>query len=82
MMGNRAIYHDGWIAGTKVMRAPWELIPTKTSVLNYPWELYNLSDDWTQTDDVAAKHPEKLKDLQDLFWKEPRSIRSSRSTTR
>jgi arylsulfatase A-like enzyme len=70
MMGNRAIYHDGWIAGTKVMRPPWVLVPTKTSVLDYPWELYHVAEDWTQADDVAAKHPEKLKELQDLFWKE------------
>lgn len=70
MMGNRAIYHDGWIAGTKVMRAPWVNFPAKVSVLDYPWELYNLSDDWTQTNDVAARNPAKLKELQDLFWKE------------
>ncbi len=70
MFGNRAIYHEGWIAGTKVMRPPWILVPTKTSVLDYPWELYNLNEDWTQTDDVAAKNPEKLKELQELFWKE------------
>lgn len=70
MMGNRAIYHDGWIAGTKVMRPPWVLVPTKTSVLDYPWELYNLNEDWTQSEDIAAKNPAKLKELQDLFWKE------------
>jgi arylsulfatase len=70
MMGNRAIYHEGWIAGTKVMRPPWVMVPPKVSVLDYPWELYNLSDDWTQANDVAAKNPEKLKELQDLFWKE------------
>jgi arylsulfatase len=36
----------------------------------YPWELYDLSKDWTQFEDVAAKNPAKLKELQDLFWKE------------
>jgi arylsulfatase len=70
MMGNRALYHDGWIAGTKVMRPPWILMPSKVSVLDYPWELYNLNDDWTQAKDVAAQHPEKLKELQELFWQE------------
>ena len=70
MMGNRAIYHEGWIAGTKVMRPPWVAVPPKVSVLDYPWELYNLKDDWTQSEDLAAKNPEKLKELQDLFWKE------------
>ena len=70
MMGDRAIYHDGWIASTKVMRAPWENYPPKQGVLDYPWELYDLSNDWTQSEDVAAKYPDKLKELEDLFWKE------------
>jgi len=70
MFGNRAIYHENWIAGTKVMRPPWVFVPTKVNVLDYPWELYNLNDDWTQANDLAAKNPEKLKELQELFWKE------------
>ncbi|HEU4438417.1 MAG TPA: arylsulfatase, partial [Methylomirabilota bacterium] len=70
MMGDRAIYHDGWIAGTKVMRTPWEHFPPKVSVLDYPWELYDLRNDWTQSEDVAAKYPAKLKQLQQLFWTE------------
>jgi arylsulfatase len=72
MMGDRAIYHDDWIASTKVMRAPWEHFPPKEkeSVLDYPWELYDLRDDWTQFEDVAAKNPDKLKEMLDLFWKE------------
>jgi hypothetical protein len=39
-------------------------------VLDYPWELYDLTRDWTQFEDVAAKNPEKLKEMQELFWKE------------
>lgn len=70
MMGDRAIYHDGWIAGTKVMRAPWVQVPPKEGVADYPWELYDLTNDWTQCEDVAAKYPEKLKELQDLFLQE------------
>jgi len=70
MMGDRAIYHDGWIASTKVVRPPWQNLTPKESVLDYPWELYDLRNDWTQFEDVAAKHPEKVKELQDLFWKE------------
>ncbi|HVM96317.1 MAG TPA: hypothetical protein VMT89_08000, partial [Candidatus Acidoferrales bacterium] len=42
----------------------------KESVLDYPWELYDLKHDWTQSEDVAAKNPAKLKELQDLFWQE------------
>src|SRR5262252_172265 len=70
MFGDRALYHDGWIAGTKVMRPPWIAIGPTRNVLDYPWELYDLKNDWTQFEDVAAKYPAKLKDLQDLFWKE------------
>jgi arylsulfatase len=70
MFGDRAIYHDGWMASTKVMRPPWVHFPPKESVLDWPWELYDLRNDWTQAEDVAAKHPAKLKELQELFWKE------------
>src|SRR5262249_30395963 len=71
MMGDHAIYHDGWIASTKVMRPPWEVLgglgddPAK-----YPWELYDLGKDWTQAEDVAAKYPAKLKEMQGMFWAE------------
>jgi arylsulfatase A-like enzyme len=71
MMGDHAIYHDGWIASTKVMRAPWDisggigLDPAK-----YPWELYDLRTDWTQSEDVAAKHPKKVKELEKIFWQQ------------
>jgi arylsulfatase A-like enzyme len=70
MFGDRAIYHDGWIASTKVIRPPWNNFTPKLNVLDYPWELYDLKNDWTQHDDVAAKFPAKLKELQDLFWSE------------
>jgi arylsulfatase A-like enzyme len=70
MFGDRAIYHDGWIASTKVMRPPWVTVAKLPNVLEYPWELYDLRNDWTQYEDVAAKNPEKLKELQDLFWTE------------
>src|SRR5215468_10778682 len=70
MMADRALYHDGWIASTKVMRPPWVTIAPKENVLDYPWELYDLRNDWTQYEDVAAKNPDKLKELHALFWKE------------
>jgi len=70
MMGDRAIYHEGWMAATKVMRAPWDVTALPKDPLSYPWELYDLRNDWTQAEDVAAKNPAKLKELQDLFWKE------------
>ncbi len=71
MMADRALYHDGWIASTKVMRPPWITLATSNrSVLDFPWELYDLRNDWTQNDDVAAKYPDKLKELQAMFWTE------------
>ena len=70
MFADRAIYNDGWIASTKVMRPPWVTVAKLPSPENYPWELYDLRNDWTQYEDVAAKNPAKLKEMQDLFWKE------------
>jgi arylsulfatase len=72
MMADRAIYHDGWIASTKVIRPPWETVG-KTNpdpANNVTWELYDLSKDWTQCNDVAAANPAKLRLMQDLFWVE------------
>ena len=70
MMGDRAIYHDGWLASTKVMRPPWDMAAPARDPMTYPWELYDLSKDWTQFSDVAAQHPDKLKQMQALFMAE------------
>ncbi|HTY80683.1 MAG TPA: arylsulfatase [Candidatus Bathyarchaeia archaeon] len=72
MMGDRAIYHDGWIASTKVMRPPWDVLAPAKDPLTFPWELYDLRNDWTQAEDVAAKYPAKLKEMQALFDREAR----------
>ena len=70
MMGDRALYHDGWIASTKVMRPPWDVLAPAKDPATFPWELYDVRTDWTQHDDVAAKYPAKLKEMQALFAKE------------
>jgi arylsulfatase len=72
MMGDHALYHDGWIASTKVIRPPWEVIgPVNQDPFNnVTWELYDLSKDWTQDNDVVAANPEKLKELKRLFLEE------------
>jgi len=71
MMGDHALYHEGWIASTVVQRPPWQVIgPVSQDPAGYPWELYDVSKDWTQYENVAAKYPAKLKELQDLFWVE------------
>jgi arylsulfatase len=68
IFGNRAVYHDGWLAGT-VHRAPWEFKP-RTTLENDTWELYDTRSDFSLANDLAAKNPEKLKELQALFLKE------------
>jgi arylsulfatase len=68
MFGNRAIYHDGWVAATR-HSIPWVM----TQLPSYDqdrWELYNIAEDFSQANDLAAKNPTKLKELQDLFTKE------------
>jgi len=71
MMGDHAIYHDGWIASTKVMRPPWVTAgAVSQDPAGFPYELYDVSKDWTQSDNLAARYPEKLKELESLFWVE------------
>jgi len=71
MIGDHAIYHDGWIASSKVIRVPWDNTgKVHTDPAAWPWELYDMSKDWTQFNDVAAKYPEKLKEMETLFWNE------------
>jgi arylsulfatase A-like enzyme len=71
MFANRAIYHDGWIACTTPVGAPWDPnTPTADVITGYRWELYNVEKDFSQADDLAAKMPDKLKDMQLLFYTE------------
>src|SRR5271163_4071488 len=71
MVGNRAIYHDGWIASTTPPAAPWLLATGKlTNINDYNWELYNLTQDYSQDNDLASKMPDKLKEMQALFLTE------------
>ena len=72
MMGDHAIYHEGWIASTKVIRPPWEVVGpvNQDPANNVSWELYDLTKDWTQADDVAAANSGKLKELKELFLTE------------
>ncbi len=69
MFGNRAIYHDGWIAATTPPAPPWVLGTAKLpEVVNgYKWELYNIADDYSENNDLAAKMPDKLREMQELF---------------
>ena len=74
MFGNRALYHDGWIAATVPPQPPWLMGTAKMPDLmtGYKWELYNIADDYSENNDLAAQHPDKLKELQGLFMDEAR----------
>ena len=70
MAGNRGIYHEGWYANTHPPVPPWQLNAKFPDVGDYRWELYNLAADYSQNDDLAAKMPDKLKEMQALFQQE------------
>jgi arylsulfatase len=69
MFGNRAIYHEGWIAATTPPSPPWMMgsIELPDVVDGYKWELYNIAEDYSEYNDLAAKNPNKLRSLQELF---------------
>jgi arylsulfatase A-like enzyme len=67
MVGNRAIYHDGWVAATTPPVPPWMLGATMPALGDYHWELYNVAKDYSENNDLAAQMPDKLKEMQALF---------------
>jgi arylsulfatase A-like enzyme len=69
MFCNRALYHNGWVAGCLHGRAPW-ITAGSVSLDKDSWELYNIDEDFSQANDLAAKEPKKLRELQDLFMAE------------
>jgi arylsulfatase len=71
MATNRAIYHDGWIACSKY-GLPWETAGRGDGFVNAPWELYNVNEDFSQSQDLAKQFPDKLKELQSRFLEEAR----------
>jgi arylsulfatase len=66
--GNRAIYHDGWLART-IHKAPWEPKPRRP-LAEDAWELYDARADFSLSTDLAAKHPQKVEEMKALFMKE------------
>jgi arylsulfatase A-like enzyme len=69
MMGQWALYHEGWLLSTKVNRAPWEITgaanpdPLNNQVL----ELYDLNRDFSQSRNIADRHPDKVKEMKKMF---------------
>jgi arylsulfatase len=78
MYGSRALYQEGWWACAKLDKRPWDFTPETMKRFAPgvydpeadPWELYYLPDDFSQSRNIAAQHPEKLAQLRDLFWQE------------
>jgi arylsulfatase len=68
IFANRGIYHDGWYAATTPPEPPW-LVGSKPlpPITEYKWELYNVAEDFSQANDLAAKMPDKLKEMQAVF---------------
>lgn len=69
MMSNRGIYKDGWWASSLAFE-PWDPVRdvTKYDPMSAPWELYNIDDDFTQAKNLAEENPEKLAEMQTLWW--------------
>lgn len=67
MLGNRSIYHDEWMAAARSGELAWIRNGAPETMMQQPWELYHLSVDYSEADDVAKQYPDKLKELQELF---------------
>jgi arylsulfatase A-like enzyme len=69
LVSNRGMYQNGWMASS-LAYLPWTAIRTGYDPDKAKWELYKIDKDFSQADDLAAKNPEKLKELVDLWWAE------------
>lgn len=67
LMSNRGIYHDGWMASTTPRRLPWVAVGPDPSPDDFKWELYHVAQDFSQATDLAAKNPDKVKEMQTIF---------------
>ena len=69
MFANRAIYNDGWVAATTPVAPPWAAVVKPVDPIDgYKWELYNVAEDYSEANDLAQSNPEKLRELQRLFY--------------
>jgi arylsulfatase A-like enzyme len=72
MMGQWALYHDGWLLSTEVNRAPWQAFGAANTdpLNNQVLELYDLNTDFSQSQNIADQHPDKVKEMKVLFIEE------------
>jgi arylsulfatase A-like enzyme len=69
MASARGLYHDGWMASA-IAFVPWQPVRTGFDPDKQKWELYNINEDFSQANDIAAANPQKLRELQDIWWGE------------
>jgi arylsulfatase A-like enzyme len=74
MFGNRAIYDRGWVAAARHGRLPWEPA-SKTDFDQDQWELYNITEDFSEANNLAKQNPNKVEQLQKLFLAEARKYK-------
>ncbi len=74
MMGQYALYHDGWLLSTKVNRAPWQAFGAANPdpLNNQVFQLYDLNKEFNQATDIADKNPQKVKEMREMFMAEAR----------
>jgi arylsulfatase A-like enzyme len=65
--GNRGLYENGWIASTTPLRLPWQVSGVEPDPDDFPWELYNVAQDFSQSNDLAKQNSKKLLDLEASF---------------
>lgn len=70
LQGNAAFYEDGWWANSKPTRAPWDFAGPGGLPTEGQWELYDIAHDFSQSRDLAASEPARLKAMQERFWAE------------
>ncbi len=74
MFGNRGIYADGWTAVTQHReRRPWDVSSKQTKFEDDVWQLFHVAKDFSQSTDLAKKHPEKLEELKKLWDREAKT---------
>ena len=74
LVGNRAIYKDGWMASTTPLRLPWVTMGSEPNPDDFKWELYDISEDFSQANNLVEKQPEKLEELQAAFETEAKKF--------
>lgn len=69
---NRGMYKDGWMASSLAFN-PLQVVRKDVDINKVPWELYNIDEDFSQAHNIAAQHPEKLKELQAMWWEQAKT---------